>query len=807
MIPIALIVWFLIYTVSAKGVFKSDSLEMAVRMELNDFEGELTAKELGEVKKLKVRGENIDSLIGIEHLTNLKELDLRDNHIKDITPINKLKKLEKLNLRGNQVTDLNPLIGLTSLRKLNIRENNVQDIQALSELVNLENLNMRENRVSDVSPLADLKHLTKRLYISSNPLEDVRVLDAIYDDIEETDFTIHSDPVEFSINGGFYEDPQYISLSHPDERATIYYTLDGSEPTVNDYKYEEPIEVVDRTDEDNRLSDIPLNNRDDFLAWKKPKGSVFKGTVIRAIAIEEDVTSDVATETYFIGANDRYDVPVISIATDKENFFDEEDGLFMGDNPLERGKDWERPIHLEYFDEEGQLGLSQNLGARIHGSSTREAPVKSLRLYARSDYELTTNTMNYPFFKDKDIANHDRLLLRHRGTSFKDGFQVDLVKDVMDLDFQYNEPAVVFINGEYWGVFNIRDRFDDNYIKNHYGIKEIDFLTNIDEVKYGDDKAYKKLYSLFKENERDLTDDVYAEIDDMMDIDNFMDYHIFQTYTMNVDQPGKNVNFWRSKTINPDNLKEDGRFRWMVYDLDMGYGSYGGLRIDGFIHNTSQMEQGADTVLSGKEMAELYDTLPDFAPATLSTGPEATLPLRAMLTNDKFREHFISRTADLLNTNFHPDYAKSLIKKYENKYEPLAEENARKIGEDDDAFQENIDKLIEFAEERPELMRAHAIHYFQEVSGIHDLTMKSDLSEGVIQANSIVLDDSLPSIQSEGVYSWQGTYFDGVPVTLRAKPKDGYTFVGWSGDVESDEETVEVTLTKDTEIEAVFEKK
>src|SRR5690606_32247713 len=132
-------------------------------------------------------------------------------------------------------------------------------------------------------------------------------------------------------------------------------------------------------------SAIPVSDRTDYLAWKEPLEEVFKGTVVRAIIANKDGISPVVTHTYFVDEqiNTRYAAPIISIVTNKEYLFDETIGIYVDNNAIERGIDWERPAHLEFFETDGTLGFAQNIGMRIHGGVTRESPTKSFRIYAR----------------------------------------------------------------------------------------------------------------------------------------------------------------------------------------------------------------------------------------------------------------------------------------------------------------------------------------------------------------------------------------------------------------------------------------
>lgn len=206
--------------------------------------------------------------------------------------------------------------------------------------------------------------------------------------------------------------------------------------------------------------------------------------------------SETFSKTYAIGSEvsetfDNYSV--FSIQSDSESFFDFDTGLFVPGvnfnennsqwtgNYFQRGSEWERDVEIEYFDA-GVSQWSQRTGLRIHGGKTRNAPQKSLRLYARAG--LGAAKFNYPFFDTKSKSIFDKLLLRaHFGgwnrTVIKDEVSAYIVRD-LDFESQHAKPCVVFINGEYWGLYAIRDYFDSNYIEEEYEVEKdsVDILLN-----------------------------------------------------------------------------------------------------------------------------------------------------------------------------------------------------------------------------------------------------------------------------------------------------------------------------------------
>lgn len=611
--------------------------------------------------------------------------------------------------------------------------------------------------------------------------------------------------LHFSHEGGFYHEPFQLQITSPLRGATIYYTLDGSEPSLLSSVYSGPITIKDRSDDANVWSAMPLSDPPERIGWKPPLSPVFKGTVVRAIAVAGNEVRPVMTQTYWVDEKmaHPYHVPVVSLVIHPDHLFSEETGLFMDENPLERGIEWERPAHIAYFEPDGTQAFAQDIGVRIHGGASRMEATKSLRIYARQDYGK--RAINYQLFPDKEIDEFERFILRYRGTNFRDEFQAHLVKDMVDIDLQYYRTVILFINGEYWGVYTIRDRFDDNYIKTHYGIKEIDMLSDLGEVSYGDQHHYEAMIDYIVANEDRINElAVFEHLQKQMDIANFRDFTIIQNYMMNVDQPGKNVDFWRSRTVDETVDRQDGLWRWMLYDLDASFGAYGGLGMNGFIYNTSLPYHGADTLIEHTEMNDYFPRLPSFSPLMDEIGTERTFLLRALLKNDTFRHDYLNRYSDFLNTGFQTERVLSMMQDMIEDIAPLVEENAMRAGAaDDGTFDKLVASMTDFAERRPSFVRQFAMDYFPEITGMATVTIDAEPSQGVVQVNTLTIDDQLLGI-NDPAYPWEGVYFSGIPIEITAIPKPGYAFAGWEGSVQTTDAHLKLNLTEDTVLKATF---
>jgi len=584
------------------------------------------------------------------------------------------------------------------------------------------------------------------------------------------------DPPVFSHTGGFYHDPFDLSIGNADTSISIYYTLDGSEPTDSSSLYGEYIHIYDRDDIPNDISEIPTNIN---YNWRSPGGQVNKVMVVRARAFADGyLPSETVTHTFIVepAGAERYTFPLLSIATHRDNFFDDDIGIYVpGSNyvppshPIrpweqqgnftQRGPEWERTVHMEYFSEDGVRELAHNAGVRIHGGASRTFSHKSLRMYARAG--LGSDWFEFPFFKDKTLPRIKRFILRNSGndiehTMFRDIFIQQLVKD-LDIDYQGYRPVIVFLNGEYWGIHNLRERIDKYYFETNHGVDpdNIDLLTEYFIVREGDDQHYRDLITYLTDN--DIADSAhYRAVNSMIDISNFIDYTIAQIYIANTDWPANNIDYWRPKTT-------DGRWRWVLYDTDFGFGLFDPHR--GHLHKT-------------------------LAAATAEEGSSypntswSTFLLRTLLKNDEFQLQFITRFADVMNTTFDPERVIATIDFFRNMYQPEIEEHRDRWYPhlSKNMWENNIEVMRRFARNRPDAMRNQIVGHFN-LQGTANLTLGiSEPNAGSIQVNSFFIEEN-QFIKSDSLdgHFWEGTYFKDIPVRIIAISSPGYAFTGWEG--------------------------
>jgi hypothetical protein len=612
----------------------------------------------------------------------------------------------------------------------------------------------------------------------------------------------------FSHRPGYYQSEIKLAINTPDQGVKIYYTLDGSDPDENSNVYEGAIKLSYKNSQPTVYSYIRTSP-----VWNQPKGKIRKITVVKAKAIASGaIGSTVSTSSYlfFPEANRAYTMPVVSLSSDPENLFDRERGIYVPGkiydekfnestewflrpaNYRERGREWERPGHVEFFENDGTLAFKADVGLRIHGGASRAYPVKPLRVIFRSVYD-DKNRLHYPLFPEQPHVFYKQLLFRNSGsdysrTLFRDACLQLMVKH-LGFSTQAYRPAIVFLNGEYWGIHNIRERFNKDFFEGHFGIEveELDLLENNRRVIEGSLSHYRALERYIEQN--DVSDsEHYNEVKRRMDEVNFMHYQISQIYFRNTDWPGNNMRYWRKKTVFTPDAPDghDGRWRWLLYDTDFGFGGSGGP--GAYIHNTMEFA----TEVNGPRWPN---------------PPWGTFLLRSLLQNEAFKHEFITRFADHLNTTFTTDRAIHLIDSLQGVLRPEIPGHIDRwgtVGGSVRQWERNVEIMRIFARNRPFYMREHIRNFFNIAKDVPLTVEVSSQDHGYVRVNTVDIRPATPGVPRRA-YPWTGIYFHNIPVKLSAHARLGFEFSHWEGVPGNSKETqVELTLQDATKVKAVF---
>jgi hypothetical protein len=551
---------------------------------------------------------------------------------------------------------------------------------------------------------------------------------------------------QVSMDGGFYSSPVSLVITPASVNDNVYYTLDGSEPNESSAPYTNPIQISSTQ-------------------------------VLRTKAFSTGfLPSKTITNSYFINFSTA--LTVVSISTDPENLFDEEFGIYaMGDSAetsfpyfgANFWQDWERPVHVELFETDGSKGFGIDMGAKIFGGWSRGNAQKSLALFARGQYG--ESILNYKLFDELPFEEYESFVLRNSGndwgsTMFRDAFQTSLV-DGIDIDKQDYRPALLFINGEYWGIQNIREKVNEHFLAQHHNVNpdSVDILENFGQVVQGDSTEYLELYNFIENNSMAISSN-YEYIKFQMDVNNFIKYFVSEIYFDNQDWPGSNIKYWKKTT--------NGKWRWILFDTDFGYGIWDA---NAYQNNTLQFA--------------LEPNGPGWP-----NPPWSTLFLRKLLENNSFKNDFINYFADLSNTNFKPVTVVDKINSMSSVIQPeILRYSTRWNQFNYNQWLTNVQNMRFFASHRLDYLRNFYIQKFG-LTGTALVTLSnSDTSMGNIKVNSLDLRSP----------SWTGIYFLGIPITISAQPKTGYRFVRWEGSNTSTNDSLFITLNGVLNLNAIFE--
>jgi hypothetical protein len=546
----------------------------------------------------------------------------------------------------------------------------------------------------------------------------------------------------FSLKSGFYNGIVKIGLSTSSSTAKIFFSVDGSEPMENKK----------------------------FLYTSAIKSDT--SIVVRARVFEKGLLpSPVITRTYII--NEKFDLPVISITTDPKNLYDWETGIYVkgphaSDEMPYYGanyyKDWEKKAHFEYFDVRGVSRVDMVLGLKISGSWSRWLPKKSFSINAKEKFG--SDIISYSFFSDKDFSSFQSLKLRADavcGWHMKNELIYKINKHLNNtVDIQTYSPAVLFLNGQYWGIYNIMETKGADFIKNNYGLTDVDILEGWGRVIEGNRKDYESILNYMNTNDIEKSS-VYQHIKSRIDIMSFMDFWIYEFYTGKHDNT--NIRYWHPRT-------SEGKWRWISYDMDSWN------NVDYNLDEITIFEDRAvDQWLLGR-----------------------------MLHNKQFSYDFSNRCADLLNSVLKPEFLTRVIDTIRSDIGSEIEREIKRWGkviDDDHFFPVNSQDwktkekwMNQFFRDRPDIVRNQIVKKLN-LDGTASITVNSEFRDvGYIQINTLN-NKALP---------WSGIYFKGIPIIITAVPEIGYIFTGWSDTSYQDNPTITLNLCDDLEITAYFKK-
>ena len=435
----------------------------------------------------------------------------------------------------------------------------------------------------------------------------------------------------FSVPGGFYEASPTLELFPFYPQHHIRFTTNGNRPTAQSRLYTEPLLLDGSLYSTSDIHTIQMSP--EHLVYVPD--SVQHCIVIRAAVFDENDSciSEVATNSYFIRSLgcDTHGLPVMSLCADTLDLFDYHTGILVPGvfynpaipswtgNYYQRGILWERCCNWEFYELDNS-GVNQQAGLRTHGGNARRGPQKGLKVYAREEYGK--KRFEHAFFDSTEITSFKHLLLKPFVDEWFDFGIPNMICQQMakeiNVESLATRPSVLFINGEYWGIYSVSEKPDDFYLESHLGGENEEYNIVGDwfgTSESGDNANFLQLMEWLENT--DLSDSVnYQTVCALVDMDCFIDYYCFEIFVANDDWPGNNMRCYQH---------QDGVWRWIFYDGDNALQK---MDFDVFANATYVGNAG------------------------WPSNTQSTLMFRKLLENDFFKQRFLARFHQLMSGPF-----------------------------------------------------------------------------------------------------------------------------------------------------------
>lgn len=328
---------------------------------------------------------------------------------------------------------------------------------------------------------------------------------------------------------------------------------DGFPEKEDTLTYSKPIHIENRDSVKRILcsdKNIPYmydpNENSSNLSFYPEESAVPKATVIRAMSVDKDGNqSDVVTKVFFVGndlKNTYKNASVISIVTDPDNLLSVDKGIYRYGNWEASGKESERPADVTYIDEDGTIPFDTTMGIRIHGGYSRRWGQKSFNLYFRDELGGLKNLKNYQLIpgavnsNGEETTKYKNFMIRNGGndysyTKIQDVWIQSLVGD-RSYTTQAARPCVLFLNGEYWGLYNLTEKYSDNYIETEFGVDKDNVVMfkngSLDEGLDSDEILYQDLQSYAYKDMSNTAN--FEEFKQCVDYQSYLDYYATELY-------------------------------------------------------------------------------------------------------------------------------------------------------------------------------------------------------------------------------------------------------------------------------------
>ena len=558
--------------------------------------------------------------------------------------------------------------------------------------------------------------------------------------------------VEFSVPGGFYGKEFDLVLTAPGA-AAIYYTLNGDVPTeTTGILYESPIEIYDRTSVSVENSLLIKYCRDDrnwdvnmqLYPYTSPTGDVIKGMVVRAVAYYRDGThSKVQTQTYMVRENyESYfsNIPVIFITAPKDQFFGT--GTLRGIYNNHQDRNLEYIMDVQMF-ENLQPVIASDARVKIQGAYSRLWPQKSFNIdfTKAEDYESIQYDLfgDYPLRGDRTqtLQVVDRFRLHMGGndgqyTTLADALCQSLAMN-LKVPFTNYRPTLVFLNGEFWGYYGLRESYSKDYFYDHFRIQgqNLIFLEifagcnnnpTVNEGLPSDINLYHEMYNYIYSHS--MTNDTYYQtFSTMFDIDTFIDTWLVQLFSANIDWPGNNSRMFRVRQSVEGYPYQDGKWYYALHDIDWGF---------------KEVNQNTIIYHMGDEPVSDYMLNPEWA----------TIYMRKLTQNDDFMDRYVNRLLYTSNTCFAPEILSVKVESWINELLPYVADQRNRWAQKPEDFQGYADQIRRFAQGRRDILLQQLTDYFQLGDEVYVSLLARDAGQVAVHFGDNVLHNAFAGTNS-----------------------------------------------------------
>jgi len=563
------------------------------------------------------------------------------------------------------------------------------------------------------------------------------------------------DEPTFTIPSGWYDEDIDVTLQTYNPDAIIKFTQNGDEPENNDEEYSSPI-------------------------------SLYETSIISAksFSTSNNLPSSTSDAIYLLNEQ-QSGMNVFSVITDSLNLWDWETGIYvLGENASSDypyfgsnfWQPWSKKSRLKYFNSDGILKSEEIIDLEIHGGWSRAEPQKSFRLDFKNQY---SGLFEHPIMSNKpEISSFNNLNLRNGGQHvWSDKLQDAIISNIArgtKISYSSWEPAILYLNGDFWGIYGVREKIDEYYVENNFSVtsESVDLINSFG-VLNGEGLSFNSDAEQILNLDPESSGFINA-FGSVFDLDSYIDYFIFETYTQNSDWMGI---FWGANNIKLFRSDElDGKWRYAMYDMDASYGYFGAGLSDNYID---------------------YARNPGF-PSYHS------MIFDHVLENDEFRCLFVNRYADLLNTNFRQGYFNNVVDSMYSLLSSTMPLHIQRWGqvESYNDWISSVQAIKYYNYNRLNPARNNVVNSFGLPGRVDLLLNVFPNGAGKVKISTIVPE----------TFPWTGEYFKGCPVQIEAIPNEGFGFIEWQnnthinqGAMDAYSQTVNLELLDEDEFKAIFE--